>query len=153
MDSNQSMPYTEEGGEVWRRLPQEQIGGKSFQQVKEAGAGKGREAAASGSGSSVARKGLAQGGAARHRSLRTKSAIDGVSNPAIRRLARRGGCKRIAGTVYAEARSVLRQFLERIIRDTIVYTVHSRRVTVTATDVCLALKKQGTQLYGYGNPM
>jgi hypothetical protein len=37
--------------------------------------------------------------------------IQGITKPAIRRLARRGGVKRISGLVYAETRSVLRIFL------------------------------------------
>ncbi|XXG41960.1 hypothetical protein AAC387_Pa01g2321 [Persea americana] len=37
--------------------------------------------------------------------------------PAIRRLARRGGVKRISGLIYEETRGVLKIFLENVIRD------------------------------------
>ncbi len=70
--------------------------------------------------------------------------------PAIRRLARRGGVKRISGTIYEETRSVLKLFLENLIRDAITYTEHGRRKTVTALDVVFALKKAGRTLYGFG---
>ena len=70
--------------------------------------------------------------------------------PAIRRLARRGGVKRISGTIYEETRSVLKLFLENLIRDAITYTEHGRRKTVTAIDVVFALKKAGRTLYGFG---
>jgi len=70
--------------------------------------------------------------------------------PAIRRLARRGGVKRISGTIYEETRSVLKLFLEGLIRDAITYTEHGHRKTVTALDVVFALKKSGRTLYGFG---
>ena len=38
--------------------------------------------------------------------------IQGITKPAIRRLARRGGVKRISGLIYEETRSVLKIFLE-----------------------------------------
>jgi histone H4 len=43
-------------------------------------------------------KGLGKGGAKRHRKV-LRDNIQGITKPAIRRLARRGGVKRIAGYV------------------------------------------------------
>ena len=80
----------------------------------------------------------------------TKDVILGITKPAIRRLARRGGVKRISAQIYEETRIVLRSFLENVIRDSVVYTEHSRRKTVTAMDVVYALKRQGRCLYGFG---
>ncbi|KAF4359786.1 hypothetical protein F8388_008348 [Cannabis sativa] len=74
----------------------------------------------------------------------------GITKPAIRRLARRGGVKRISGLIYEETRGVLKIFLENVIRDAITYTEHARRKTVTAMDVVYALKRQGRTLYGFG---
>ena len=71
-------------------------------------------------------------------------------SPAIRRLARRGGVKRISGLIYEETRGVLKVFLENVIRDAVTYTEHARRKTVTAMDVVYALKRQGRTLYGFG---
>jgi histone H3/H4 len=51
------------------------------------------------------------------------------------RLARRGGVKRISGLIYEETRGVLKIFLENVIRDSVTYTEHSKRKTVTALDV------------------
>lgn len=76
--------------------------------------------------------------------------IEGITKPAIRRLARRGGVKRISGGVYEETRGVLKIFLEIVIRDALVYTEHARRKTVTALDAVYALKRQGKTLYGFG---
>ena len=74
----------------------------------------------------------------------------GITKPAIRRLARRGGVKRISGLIYEETRGVLKVFLENVIRDAVTYTEHARRKTVTALDVVHALKRQGRTLYGFG---
>ena len=73
-----------------------------------------------------------------------------TQKPAIRRLARRGGVKRISGLIYEETRGVLKVFLENVIRDAVTYTEHARRKTVTALDVVYALKRQGKTLYGFG---
>jgi histone H4 len=94
-------------------------------------------------------KGLGKGGAKRHRKP-LRDQIQGITKPAIRRLARRGGVKRISGTIYEETRSVLKAFLEHLIKDTVTYTEHGRRKTVTALDVVFALKKAGRTLYGFG---
>jgi len=74
----------------------------------------------------------------------------GITKPAIRRLARRGGVKRISGLIYEETRGVLKVFLENVIRDAVTYTEHARRKIVTAFDVVYALKRQGRTLYGFG---
>merc|ERR1711990_970244 len=66
------------------------------------------------------------------------------------RLARRGGVKRISSLIYDETRVVLRHFLENVIQDSVTYTEHAKRKTVTALDVVYALKRQGRTLYGFG---
>ena len=88
-------------------------------------------------------------GAERHRKV-LRDNIQGITKPAIRRLARRGGVKRISGLIYEETRGVLKVFLENVIRDSVTYTEHARRKTVTAMDVVYALKRQGRTLYGFG---
>ncbi|OQS01232.1 cysteine protease family C01A [Achlya hypogyna] len=93
--------------------------------------------------------GLGKGGAKRHRKV-LRDNIQGITKPAIRRLARRGGVKRISGLIYEETRGVLKVFLENVIKDSVTYTEHARRKTVTAMDVVYALKRQGRTLYGFG---
>ena len=80
----------------------------------------------------------------------TKEVIFGITKPAIRRLARRGGVKRISATIYEETRNTLKAFLENVVRDAVTYTEHARRKTVTAMDVVYALKRQGRSIYGFG---
>ena len=65
-------------------------------------------------------KGLGKGGAKLRKILRDN--IQGITKPAIRRLARRGGVKRISGLIYEETRGVLKVFLENVIGDAVTYT-------------------------------
>lgn len=95
--------------------------------------------------------GLGKGGAKRHRGTKFKNAIEGITKPAIRRLARRGGVKRIGGGIYQTTKDVLKEYLHNVIRSAVTYTEHARRKTVTALDVVYALKREGKLIYGYGN--
>eukprot|EP01055_Gregarina_sp_Pseudo9_P000668 Gregarina_sp_Pseudo_9__667@NODE_1423_length_1614_cov_207_309841_g1321_i0_p3_GENE_NODE_1423_length_1614_cov_207_309841_g1321_i0NODE_1423_length_1614_cov_207_309841_g1321_i0_p3_ORF_typecomplete_len105_score16_41CENPT_C/PF15511_6/2_9e31TAF/PF02969_17/3_5e16CBFD_NFYB_HMF/PF00808_23/0_00012CENPS/PF15630_6/0_00012Bromo_TP/PF07524_13/0_00016TFIID_20kDa/PF03847_13/0_0013TFIID31kDa/PF02291_15/0_0015Histone/PF00125_24/0_0031_NODE_1423_length_1614_cov_207_309841_g1321_i07441058 len=102
------------------------------------------------SGRGKAGKGLGkQGASVRHRKV-LRDNIQGITKPAIRRLARRGGVKRISAAIYEEVRSVLKIFLDSVIRDSVTYTEHAKRKTVTAMDVVYALKRQGRTIYGFG---
>merc|ERR1719145_310677 len=93
---------------------------------------------------------VGKGGATRHRKI-LRDNIQGITKPAIRRLARRGGVKRISGLIYEETRGILKAFLENVIRDSVTYCDHARRKTVTALDVVYALKRQGRTIYGFGS--
>ncbi|OAA81177.1 Histone-fold protein [Akanthomyces lecanii RCEF 1005] len=70
-------------------------------------------------------------GARRSRKI-VKDAVYGVTRPAIRRLARRGGVKRMSATIYEETRKVLKDHL---------------------TEVLYALQKMGRTLYGFDPAM
>lgn len=94
-------------------------------------------------------KGKGKGGMVRHKKLLREN-IKGITKPAIRRLARRGGVKRISGLIYEETRGVLKVFLENVIKDAVHFTEYSRRKTVTAMDIVHALKRNGRTLYGFG---
>jgi histone H4 len=74
-------------------------------------------------------KGLGKGGAKRHRKV-IRDSIQGITKPAIRRIARRGGVKRISGLIYEETRSVLKVFLENVVKDAVTYTEHARRYEI-----------------------
>ena len=91
-------------------------------------------------------KGLGKGGAKRHRKI-LRDNIQGITKPAIRRLARRGGVKRISGLIYEETRGVLKVFLENVIRDSVTYTEHAKRKTVTALDVVYGLYTEMSELF------
>ncbi|KAI3332114.1 histone-fold-containing protein [Xylariaceae sp. AK1471] len=94
-------------------------------------------------------KGLGgKGGIKRHRKI-LRDNILGITKPAIRRLARRGGVKRISGGIYEEARLVMRKRLEEIIKDCVTYTEYRQAKTVTVNDVLHSLRRQGRPIYGF----
>lgn len=74
-----------------------------------------------------------------------------LTKMALRRLARRAGVERISGDFIHDARDALHAFLSNVIHRSVLYTSHSNRVTVSATDVVYGLKSAyGMTLYGYG---
>ncbi len=103
-----------------------------------------------GVGARVGGKGLSlsKPGTKRH-SKKLRDNIQGITAPALRRLARRGGVKRMDGKIYETSRLVLKVFLEDIIRDAVMYTEHAQRKTVLTLDVVRALRRNGKTLFGY----
>ena len=95
-------------------------------------------------------KGVGKGSGKRNARKSHKMIIEGITKPALRRLARRGGVKRISAMIYDDSRSVLKSFLGNVVRDAVTYTEHARRKTVTVLDVVYALKRAGRTLYGFG---
>ena len=81
-----------------------------------------------------------------------KDMIQGITHPAMCRLARRGGVKQISLLIYDEIRGTLKVFLEEVIRDVIAYTDYAKRKTVTVTDVLFALKRHRRTLYRFTRP-
>uniref|UniRef100_A0A2N9EF16 Histone H4 n=1 Tax=Fagus sylvatica TaxID=28930 RepID=A0A2N9EF16_FAGSY len=101
-------------------------------------------------------KGLGKGGAKRHRKV-LRDNIQGITKPAIRRLARRGGVKCISGLISVVLSrgvrrldlGVLKIFLENVIRDAVTYTEHARRKTPQDCDChgrCLCAQEAGQDL-------
>ena len=74
----------------------------------------------------------------------------GITKGDIRRLARRGGVKRISGLVYDEVRDNLTAFVKQIMQHAVIYTEYAKRRTVIPTDIRYALKRNGVTLYGFG---
>lgn len=82
----------------------------------------------------------------RHRNI-LRDNLKGISKNDIKRLARKGGVKRIDGLIYDEIRCALKKFLKNVIKDSITYSEHVRRKTVTTIDILYALKRSGKTLY------
>ncbi|KAJ6461212.1 histone Octamer, chromosomal Protein, alpha carbons only, partial [Mycena vitilis] len=72
------------------------------------------------------------------------------TRPTFKRLARRGGVKRLSSFMYEESRGCLFPYVQELLRDTILHAENSYRTTVTAADVVHALRRSGRNLYGYG---
>lgn len=82
----------------------------------------------------------------RHRRL-LRNNLDGISKKDLRRLARRGGVKRMNTNIYDDMKGALKDFLHNVIKDSVTYAEHSRRKTVKSIDVMYALKHSGKTLY------
>ncbi|CAI2383149.1 unnamed protein product [Moneuplotes crassus] len=75
--------------------------------------------------------------------------VSGISDGAIKRLARRGGIKRMGREVYSQAREVFLRFINRLVEDSWSYCECARRKTILPIDVVYALRRHGRNLYGY----
>ena len=95
------------------------------------------------------KSGAAKGDSSKRQKKAASDNIRGITKGSIRRMARRGGVKRISSLLYKEVRDVLKGFVEDVVRDSVAYTEYARRKTVTALDVVHALRKRGKMLYGY----
>ncbi|POR36308.1 Histone H4 [Tolypocladium paradoxum] len=84
----------------------------------------------------------------RHRKI-IRDTIQGITRPDIRRLARRGGVKRISAGIYPEIRAALKTRLETILRTCVIYVEHRNAKTITTTDVIYSLRRIGRPIYGF----
>ncbi|BFZ63888.1 hypothetical protein YB2330_005025 [Saitoella coloradoensis] len=84
----------------------------------------------------------------RHRRI-LRDNIMGITKPDIRRLARRGGVKRISAGIYGEVRGAMRDFLQGVLHDCCAFLEHSNRKTIVVKDVIYALKRCGRPIYGF----
>ncbi|MCJ1324249.1 hypothetical protein MMC10_000911 [Thelotrema lepadinum] len=66
-----------------------------------------------------------------------------------RRLARRGGVKRISAAIYDDIRGVVRSRLEMILKECAFLLEYKQRQTVTVTDVVFVLRRLGTPIWGF----
>jgi len=92
--------------------------------------------------------GKGKGGLKRHQKVQ-RDTIYGVTKGDIRRLARRGGVKRISATLYDDVRQALKERLTDIMRQVIAIVELSGRKTICVTDIIFILNRQGRTLYGY----
>tara|TARA_B100000212_G_C27362753_1_gene528973 strand:- start:296 stop:685 length:390 start_codon:yes stop_codon:yes gene_type:complete len=102
-----------------------------------------------GKGGKGGKLGIGKFSAKRHR-FAGKEPKMGITRPAIRRIARRAGIKRINGDFYEETRGVLKAWLENKLGAALCYTSHARRSTLYPMDVVYALKRHNETIYGYG---
>lgn len=70
----------------------------------------------------------------KHRKV-LRNSIQGITKNSLKRLSYTAGVTRMSGLMYEELRDVLTVFLKKIIRNTITFTNHCRRKTVSLQDV------------------
>ncbi|APA13001.1 predicted protein [Sclerotinia sclerotiorum 1980 UF-70] len=125
----------------YQRKGQHSMSGKTVVSSSYGGGGKGKGPGARGIGGPRLR---------RHRKV-LKDNINGITKGDIRRLARRGGVKRISALIYHDVREAIKARLNEVLRDCVAIVEHSKRKTVTANDVIWALRRQGRPIYGFDN--
>jgi histone H4 len=81
------------------------------------------------------------------RTIRNRPPLVKLSKGDVRRLARRGGVKRMSMDCKDECEITLREYLRDVIEAAVNYTVYSNRKTVSLSDVAMALKFKGQTLY------
>ncbi|KAF7189597.1 Histone H4 [Pseudocercospora fuligena] len=101
-------------------------------------------------GGPFANSNAVKGGAKRHRKV-LRDNIQGITKPDIRRLARRGGVKRISANIYEEIRLCLKEFLKKILTIACYVVEYQNRKTVTTSDVVFSLNRIGKPIYGFGD--
>lgn len=72
------------------------------------------------------------------------------SAPSFRRIARRGGVRRMSSYVIGDARSALRGFLDRTLNRAAAYMESAKRKTITLRDIITSLRSFGTNIYTKG---
>lgn len=85
-----------------------------------------------------------------------KDSIFGITKPGLQRLMYRAGVKYISGIIYEESRFIIKQFLEKILYNTIILAERKNHTTVTYEDGVEALKFLNISIYnakGYPGTM
>jgi len=70
-----------------------------------------------------------------------------VRKPALKRLCRRAGIKRLDRHTYGEIRHVMNEYLRTVVRHSLIVMQHSGRKTVMAEDVAVVLRNNRTPLF------
>lgn len=95
-------------------------------------------------------KGKKASPATRHRKVPLDS-INTISKASILRLAYKAGVKSIGAPMYEEARTVMRSFMESILKEAVLLAGHSRRKTVNKDDVVRACESKYKKVSVSGN--
>lgn len=72
----------------------------------------------------------------------------GITDPAIKRLAKRGGIKRVSNQFCPEIRKLTNAFLSMLLQKSATYMESRRHKTMMAYDVIHALRLMGRPVYG-----
>lgn len=70
-----------------------------------------------------------------------------INRPAIKRLCRRAGTKRLTREFLENVREEINDYLKRLVRDSIIYCNHFDRQTIMSRDVQYSLQRGGERLY------
>lgn len=71
-----------------------------------------------------------------------------VTNPGIRRLARRAGVTRVGGLMYNEMRGIIKVHVEDVVEKAVIFMQYRKRRTLSHGDVKEALERMGMPVWG-----
>jgi histone H3/H4 len=74
----------------------------------------------------------------------------GFTMPALKRLASRGGVKRTKREIKDLSNHLVGAFMAPIVRDTLVFVLDKKRMTILPSDVYEATKRRSKAVIGYG---
>lgn len=78
-----------------------------------------------------------------------KKKKSGPSKGDIKKLARKGGVRRMGPGTSQDSLDIMKNYLKDVLKDSINYAEYDKRKTVSCNDVKEALKKRGTPIYGF----
>ena len=81
-------------------------------------------------------------GLKRHRKV-IRDSMQGITKPAIKRLAQRAGVKRISGLVYQDMRGVMKTYLTHILRESEIVMSNRGVKTLMVQDLRTGLANMG----------
>ena len=77
----------------------------------------------------------------RHRKV-LRDNIQGITKPAIQRLAHKGGVKTMSGLIYEESRGILKVWMESVIREAVTYAEYYKKKTINEGMISAALAEK-----------
>lgn len=86
------------------------------------------------------------------RTVRIRDSIQGVTNPAIHRMALKAGVKKISSECYDEVRAYVEYLVKETVKESLVYTKSAGRKTIMSKDIINAIESQGHH-YAFSNAL
>nr|BAS01879.1 histon H4 [Amorphochlora amoebiformis] len=77
-----------------------------------------------------------------------QSKIYKISKLTLKRIAKRSGIKRISQISIEMINIEIINFLNRIIKDVLIFCIYDKRNSISVNDVAFSLKKNGSAVYG-----
>jgi histone H4 len=71
----------------------------------------------------------------------------GIRDGMLKRLSQRAGVQHVGSQVYGESRDIIKSFLEAVLKDAVLVTLHAKRKKISQEDVLYALEKHFNKVY------
>lgn len=94
--------------------------------------------------------GKAAKGKVSRRAKEQQRAIDGLTRPAIKRLAKKGGVKRMKADVFLDTRDACSQFVSTVLDNAVVLAEFENKSSITSNHLIRALQMNNVGVIGFG---